>query len=200
MNFDELLKCLKIEDPTEFEYFENFADLVESHKAISTTALYKLLKGVSEEVMPEVIEGYFTEALESCPDTEIEIYTLLELIKRALIGLSKKTEDDKDVGFFADEILRFKEWFANDSIVFIKEKNTKKQTQVTVMEALVTSRVEKIEKNEYDYDFSQAIDYPIDENILIYSIDDGEYIEMDEDESDYELDEDEDDEYGYGHN
>jgi hypothetical protein len=192
MDYDELLEYLGIEDPSEFEYFENFADLVEGHETILVGALYQLLKGISEEVMPEVIEGYFNEALEACPDTEIEIYTLLELIKRTLIGLSQNCEDDKDLGFLADEILRFKEWFTNDSIVFIKDKKTKEVNQVTVMEALVISRLEKIEETEYDYDFSQGIDYSIDENIMTYTLDDG-----DEDEGYLETEEDDD---GYGYN
>ncbi len=190
MNYDELLEHLGLEDPSEFEYFENFADLVESHETILVGALYELLKGISEEVMPEVIEGYFNEALEACPDTEIEIYTLLELIKRTLLGLSNTLEDDKDLGFFADEILRFKEWFANDSVVFIKDKKTKDSSQVSVMEALVVSRLEKIEGAEYDYDFSQALDYSLDENIMTYSLDDDEeYLEKDDDEG-----------YGYNEN
>lgn len=192
MDYDELLEYLGIEDPSEFEYFENFADLVEGHETILVGALYQLLKGISEEVMPEVIEGYFNEALEACPDTEIEIYTLLELIKRTLIGLSQNCEDDKDLGFLADEILRFKEWFTNDSIVFVKDKKTKEVNQVTVMEALVISRLEKIEETEYDYDFSQGIDYSIDENIMTYTLDDG-----DEDEGYLETEEDDD---GYGYN
>lgn len=188
MDYDELLEHLGLEDPSEFEYFENFADLVESHETILVGALYELLKGISEEVMPEVIEGYFNEALEACPDTEIEIYTLLELIKRALLGLANRLEDDKDLGFFADEILRFKEWFANDSVVFTKDKKTKDSNQVSVMEALVVSRLEKIEGTEYDYDFSQALDYSLDENIMTYSLtDDEEYLEEDDDE-------------GYGYN
>lgn len=193
MDYDELLEYLGLEDPTEFEYFENFADLVEGHETILVGALYQLLKGIPEEVMPEIVEGYFNEALEACPDTEIEIYTLLELIKRALMGLSQNVEDDKDLGFFADEILRFKEWFANDSVVLVKDKNTKEASQVTVMEALVISRLEKIEETEYDYDFSQAIDYSIDENIMTYTLDEDEdeFLDMEEDEDGYGYNKDE---------
>lgn len=192
MDYDELLEYLGIEEPSEFEYFENFADLVEGHETILVSALYELLKDIPEGVMPEVIEGYFNEALEACPDTEIEIYTLLELIKRTLIGLSENMEDDKDLGFFADEILRFKEWYTNDSIVFIKDKSTKEEKQITVMEAMVVSRLEKIEETEYDYDFSQAVDYTIDENIMQYSIvEDDELQEIEVNEDGYGYNEDE---------
>lgn len=192
MDYDELLEYLGIEEPSEFEYFENFADLVEGHETILLSALYELLKDIPEGVMPEVIEGYFNEALEACPDTEIEIYTLLELIKRTLIGLSESMEDDKDLGFFADEILRFKEWYTNDSIVFVKDKSTKEEKQITVMEAMVVSRLEKIEETEYDYDFSQALDYTIDENIMQYSIvEDDELQEIEVNEDGYGYNEDE---------
>lgn len=189
MDYDELLEFLGLEEAAEFEYFENFADLVEGQKAISVGALYKLLKGIAEDVMPEVIDGYFNEALEACPDTEIEIYTLLELIKRALTGLSENIEDDKDLGFFADEILRFKEWFTNDSIVIVKDKKTKEEKQVTVMESLVISRLEKIEETEYDYDFSLALDYTIDENIMTYSL--GADEDLDNEDEDYGYKDDE---------
>lgn len=166
MDYEELLENLNIEDPSEFEYFENFADLIECTEPISAEAIYKLVKGVPEGVFSELIEGYFTETLEACPDTEIEIYSLLETIKRALIGLSQNLEDENDYVFFADEISRFRDWYVFDSKVTIQPKDSEDTSQMPVIEALVVSRLEKLGGVENDYDFSEALDYPLDEFVM----------------------------------
>ena len=182
MDYEDLLEYLGLEDPSEFEYFENMADLIEGHEPISSGALYRLLRGVPDGVMSELLEGYFNEAQEACPDTEADIFTLLEMIKRALMGLSENLEDDRDWIFLTEEILRFKEWYINESKVFIKSREKNEEKQVTVMEALAISRLEKLEGQENDYDFSSAKDYPLDEHIMTYSIKDME-------EEDTEIDE-----------
>jgi hypothetical protein len=182
MDYEELLDYLGLEDPSEFEYFENFAELIEGHETISTGALYRLLKGIPEGVMAEVMEGYFNEAQEACPDTEADLYTLLEMIKKVLIGLSESIEDDRDWAYLADEILRFKEWYINESQVVIKSPKKGEERQVTVMEALAISRLEKLEGEEYDYDFSLAKEYPLDEHIMVYSVKEMEEEDSEEDE------------------
>lgn len=166
MDYEELLEFLNIEDPSEFEYFENFADLIECTEPISAAAIYKLVKGVPEGAFAELIEGYFTETLEACPDTEIEIYSLLETIKRALIGLSENLLEENEYVFFADEISRFRDWFVFDSKVSVQPKDSETVKHMPIIESLVVSRLEKLGGVENDYDFSEALDYPLDEFIM----------------------------------
>ena len=59
MNFEQLLKLLQIEDATEFEYFENFADLIESEGQIADDALYKLINECNQDSLLEIIDNYF---------------------------------------------------------------------------------------------------------------------------------------------
>jgi len=166
MDYEELLEYLNIEEPVEFEYFENFADLIECTEPISQAAIYKLVKGVPEGVFSELIEGYFNETLDACPDSEIQIYSLLETIKRALIGLSENLEDENDYVFFADEIARFRDWYLVDSKVSVQPKDSEIAKQMPLIDALAASRLEKLGGIENNYDFSEALDYPLDEFIM----------------------------------
>lgn len=187
MDYQELLDFLGLEEAAEFEFFENFADLIEGPNSISLEAVFKLLKEIPEGVITQLIEAYFNEALEACPDTEADIYTLLETIKRVLMGLSLNADDDKQLAFFADELLRFKEWYINDSLVLVRNRETDEEEELTVMEALAVSRLDRLERESRSYDFTGSLGYSLDDNVISYSITD-----EDEEDYDYVFDEDED--------
>lgn len=67
MDRDELFTLLDIESGSQFEYFENFADFVESDCAISDDAVYELMREVDMKTFAELCESYFYDALESVP-------------------------------------------------------------------------------------------------------------------------------------
>lgn len=193
MEFEKLLEYLGLEDPLEFQYFENFSELVELKDPVLQDALYSLVKGVPKETMAELIDSYFSDMEEACPDTEADMYTMLELLKKVLTSLIQNAETDTDIAYFADELLRFKEWYVTDGLVTIIDKKTGVPKEVTVLEALTASRLEKLGEDKYDYDFSLASDYAFDDNMLTYVVTDTY-----EEEDDYLLEDQYDDQdYDY---
>ena len=60
MDYEKLLESLGIENASEFEYFENFADLCENGEEVEEEGLYKLFEGADTDAVLEMIENYLT--------------------------------------------------------------------------------------------------------------------------------------------
>lgn len=171
MDRDELFALLDIESGSQFEYFENFADFVESDCAISDDAVYELMREVDLKTFAELCESYFYDALESVPGDQIDVYNLLENIKRALVGLSEAAGKDEEHACLklADEFNRFRLWYSQESAVECRNLATDEVLIVPVRDSLATARLEKLEGSEYTYDFSKALEYQLEEYIMTYA-------------------------------
>ena len=163
MDIEELLNFLELDSPEEFEYFEHLADLLELEREVSPEACYALFSGVSERTLTELIASYFEEIMENLPDDTVDIYTLLTTIRQNLLGLARSVENPDGLRLFADEFQKFRSWYSLDSHVRCKRMSDGSLSDVTVCEALALCRLEKLNEDEYDYDFSDCLDYELDE-------------------------------------
>ncbi len=188
MDFDELLELLEIESPDEFGYFEHFAALVECDEEIPYDLFYRTLADVDPEVLIDLTDSYFEEILLNIPDDAIDIYTLISTIRQALLGLAKNSSTREERVAYADELFKFRNWYIFDSIVHLKRFSDNAKKDVTVSEAFSLYRLEKLNEDQYRYDFSDSLDYEIDEySISIDTELDEEYEEIiEEDENVYE--------------
>ena len=59
------------------DYFEEFAELIETDDEIEFEDVFAALKGSRSEDMGEIIENYMNEIQESVPDAESEFYMLV---------------------------------------------------------------------------------------------------------------------------
>lgn len=185
MDYNQLLDLLEIDSLDEFEYFEHFVSLVECDEEISYELFYKFLAAANSEVLVDLTDNYFEDILRGVPDDGMEIYTLLETIRPALTGLLKNSYSDDRISY-VDELYKFRNWYNFDSIVHIKRLNGERNKDVTISEALSLCRMEKFSEDKYRYDFSDCLDYEIDEYTI--SIDaklDEEYEEIMEEDEDY---------------
>ena len=106
MDRDELFELLDIDSGADFQYFGNFADLVECEEDIESDVVYDMLEDVDLKTFAEICESFFYETLESVPGDQIDLYNLIENIKRALIGLAEaaRGEEDNVLLQLADEL------------------------------------------------------------------------------------------------
>lgn len=169
MNFEQLLKLLQIEDATEFEYFENFADLIESEGQVADDALYKLINECNQDSLLEIIDNYFEEAMDAIPDDSTEIFTLFETIKMALLGLLQSADEEVALVHFCEELLNFRNWYCVESIVHCRNINDRSLEDMSIRDALTSARVEKLEGDKYHYDFNDCLDYELEEYIMSYA-------------------------------
>lgn len=170
MDIEKILTLLDMEAGEDFQYFENFADLVECDQDIENDVILELVSMIDMNIFAELCESYFYELLENIPGEHVDVYTLAENIKRVLIGLSKATATDEENAAIklADELNKFRQWYSVEQNVECKNMSTEEVTNLPVRDALVNVRLERIETTSYQYDFSEALKYELEEFIMTY--------------------------------
>ncbi len=169
MDLNELMEMLEIDEPSEFEYFENLADLIESDETIPEETLFQLFSQTYHKTVAELIHNYFDDMLEAMPESSTEMFTLLENIKRSLIGLLQTSEEESLLRHFVEELFRFKTWFCFESEVGCKSLSGGEEKSLPLRDALILSRLEKMEEDEFQYDFEDCLKYEIDEYIMSFA-------------------------------
>ncbi|MDD4564295.1 MAG: hypothetical protein PHE79_02300 [Eubacteriales bacterium] len=186
MDYNELLDMLEIESPDEFEYFEHFVSLIECDEEIPYELFYKFLAEADSETLIDLTDNYFEDILHGIPDDGIEIYTMLNTIRQALLGLLKNANDtEEDRIAYVDELYKFRSWYIFDGLVHIKRIRDGKEADVTISESLSLFRLEKLSEDQHIYDFSDCLDYEIDEYSISFDATlDEEYEEIIEEDDD----------------
>lgn len=169
MELKDLLEMLELDEPEEFEYFENFADLVECDEEIPEDTLYLLFSQTDPDTVADIIANYFEEILDAIPDDSTDIYTLVENIKLSLMGLIRTGDDDKAMIHFAEELAKFKKWYSFESAVECTNIDEDEKKVLTLRDALTLARLEKLENEEYRYDFTDCLDYELDDYIMSFA-------------------------------
>ena len=171
MDRDELFELLDIDSGADFQYFENFADLVECVEDIESDVIYDMLEDVDLKTFAEICESFFYETLESVPGDQIDLYNLIENIKRALIGLAEaaRGEEDNALLQLSDELNRFRIWYSVEKFAECKDLSNNKVSYLAIRDALVNARLEKLGTEEYAYAFSEGLDYELEEFIMTYA-------------------------------
>ena len=168
---NELFEIVDIESTEDFKYFDNFAALMESDEYIPNEVMYELFAEVDTDVLSELTDNYFEDIMEGVPEEEAELFTLLDNIKRVLKGYAENTDDERSMVLFTDEVSRFRNWYNFDTDVECQSRKDGSTRTVPVREALVLYRIEKLRADEYMYDFSQCLDYPLDEYVVSFTSD-----------------------------
>lgn len=171
MDLNELFEIVDIESAEDFKYFDNFAALMESDDYIPAEVMYELFAEVDTDVLSELTDNYFEDIMEGVPEEEAELFTLLDNIKRELKGYAENTDDERSIVLFTDEVSRFRNWYNFDTDVECQSRKDGSTRTVPVREALVLYRIEKLRADEYMYDFSECLDYPLDEYVVSFTSD-----------------------------
>ena len=170
MTLNELLEMLELEEASQFEYFENLSDLVESDEEVHSDILYQLFSDVEMEILADILGNYFDELMESVPDDAPEVYTLLDSVKMSLVGMSKNIGDETDLVRFAEQFADFRTWYSIESQVYICEVGSYTDEQcVTMRDALTFARAENLGGTKYEYTFDEAMTLEIDEYVMSFA-------------------------------
>ena len=169
MDREELYELLDIEEPADFEYFENLAALLECDEYIDFDEIYALMEGVNMESLVTLLDNYFEEVTDFIPGDSPDTFLIMDNVKRALMGLAKNAEEEDNVlGNLAEEINRFRIWYSIDSEVIARDITTGVERPYTLRDAILLARLEKIEGDKYEYDFSACQDYHLDEYVMSF--------------------------------
>lgn len=170
MNFEKLLEYLDIEEPGEFEYFENLADLVEAEMEIPPEAVFPLFKGAKKEGLEELFSNYFNEILNVVPEDAAALYTLLDSVRLSFIGMLRGLEEERDVTVLAEEFCRFRNWYSLDSSVWVRESGgSGGEKFMPLRDALTLSRLERLGGEKYEYVFDDVMTFEMSEYVMSFA-------------------------------
>ncbi|MCI6012833.1 MAG: hypothetical protein PUK54_04755 [Firmicutes bacterium] len=166
MDKEKLYELLDIDTPTDFQYFENLAALLECEEDIEEQVLYSLVEEVDKQVLSDLIYNYFEEMTDFLPGDAAETFGIMERIKFALIGLARNCDEEDLLVNLADELDRFRRWYSVDSRVYCTSISDGEEISVPVRDAVVLARSESLTGDRYEYDYSECQDYPLEEYIM----------------------------------
>ena len=80
----------------------------------------------------------------------------------------------------AEELERFRRWYSMDSKVYLTETNGLTEKDEPLRDALCDKRLEALGGDKYFYDFTEAMDYPLEEYVMTF----GDMITLAKDQTD----------------
>ncbi len=156
MERDDLFDLLEIDRPEQFEYFEQFAELLECEEDIEFDDMFEALSGAAAENLGEFSENYFEELMNALPDSEQAAFAKLDSIQQRLMLLAAD-EDDNGRRLFAQELYKFRDWYHEPGSAIVDGLS------MSPMEALFECRADKLTGSEHKYDFSGFDRYELEE-------------------------------------
>ena len=168
MTKQELYELIDIDSPSDFQYFENLAAFLECDEELEYEDVAALIKDVEKDTLAQLIGDYFEEMSDFLPESETELYTIFDNVRRSLVGMSKSCDDETTQTKLADEMERFRRWYSIESSVSLTNLGTADEEEMTWRDALVCARLEALEGTKYQYDFSECSDYELDEYLVSF--------------------------------
>ena len=162
----DLYELLDIDSPADFQYFENLAELLECEAEIEEGVLAQLLEGVDKRTLSELIHNYFEEMTDFLPGDAAEAYGVLERIKFALMGLARNCDEEDLLPNLVEEMERFRHWYSVESRVYCTSILTGEEDVLPIRDAVTLARSENLTKEKFEYDYSECLDYRLDEYIM----------------------------------
>ena len=151
-------RILDIDSAEEFQYFENLSALLEEEEYIEENLIKDLIRNVDREKLAENMNSYFDGFLDHLPDSETDLYVMVESMGRVFDGLITEDMSDADIDALTSEIIKFRKWYVHDLNAF--NKLTGEET--SVRDARFDLVASKLLGEDADYDFRLALDYDID--------------------------------------
>jgi len=157
MTLAQLYKKLDMEDPSELEYFEQFADLMEMDEDIPFDLFYMALSGAEAETAGDLVENYFEDLTNAAPDEENELVSIIDSVEQNLLLLAPDISNDEVRRDFAQQLYKFRCWYKKEGSVSIDGQ------PASVFEAVLSFREGKIGGQIRSLDFSGSLDYELDD-------------------------------------
>ena len=156
MTLNELYKMLDMEEPADFEYFEQFADLLETDEDVPFDLFYTALSAVTPENAGELVENYFEDLTKAAPDDENDLVLLIDSVEQNLLLLAADIEDQDARRSFAEQLFKFREWYKKSGSAEIEGASA------SVFEALLQAREDALCGGSHVLDFSGAQGFELD--------------------------------------
>ena len=157
MTLADLFEMLEMDSPADFEYFEQFADLMESEENIPFDLFYSAISEASPETMTELTGNYMEDLSNALPDDYDELFSIVDSVQQRLLLLCENLDDSDSRRDYANELYRFRQWYHKNDGASVDG------IPCCVMDAAARARSEKFSGNEHVYDFSPSLGYDLED-------------------------------------
>ena len=168
MTRQEFFDLLDIETAEDFKYVENFAQYLECEEDIELGDVAALIADLDKVEASGLLDDYFEEIMEFIPESETEVYSLFTNIRWSLAGMLKNADEVSTEAKIAEEFERFRKWYSLDSKVYLTGIKDMTEKEETLRDALFSKRMESLGGEKYFYDFTEAMDYPLEEYVMTF--------------------------------
>ncbi|MBR6473765.1 MAG: hypothetical protein IKS99_08605 [Firmicutes bacterium] len=168
MTRQDFYDMLDIETVEDFKYVENVSQYLECDDEIEFADIAALIKELDKVEASGLIDDYFEEIMDFIPEAETEMYSLFTNIRRSLTGMFKNADEVSTEAKIAEELERFRRWYSMDSKVYLQEMSGTAEREETVRDALFAKRMESLGGEKFFYDFTEAMDYPLEEYVMTF--------------------------------
>lgn len=166
MILDEILDALDISSASEFRYFEQFSELMETDfEGLEYDDFAELMLMPDHGSLSEMTESFFEDLIKGIPDDNTDLYSVIQSIKDALMTLAAHT-GHRGRGFYADELFRFREWLLRPEAVECRCESDGHTIKLSALDALMLFREEKLSGRKFSYGFSDHMPEGPDEYTL----------------------------------
>ena len=169
MDYEALINYLDLENGSDFQYFEAMADMIEADEYIEQEAMYRLFEEAENDMIAELLNNYFEDAVGGLPEDAGEIVSLMEQVRMSLEGLILNAEDESDLRRFTGEFHQFRNWYSEESEVELLPEKRGEPLHQCLRDAITTARIERLGGDKYSYNFENALDYQLDSYIMSFS-------------------------------
>ena len=104
------------------------------------------------------MDSYYEQFLGHIPDSESELYYVVDSIGRAMAGLIADDMTTDDIARLSEEISRFRKWYVHDLNVYDRLTGT----ALCMRDARYNIVAAGFLGDKTDYDFRSALDYEIE--------------------------------------
>ena len=153
MTREELFELLEIDTSEDFQYFEQFAELVECEDEIEYDDFYEVIFGADADTLAEINENYFTEIEKSFPEDCDDFYEVMQSIWSNLIDLLKNASDETCRREYVNQLYKFHEMYTAPDGASVDGR------PCSVMEAIAENRMSAIDHEKHKFDFENCLDY-----------------------------------------
>ncbi|MCQ2550580.1 MAG: hypothetical protein MJ146_00080 [Clostridia bacterium] len=163
-----LLKVIGIDEYSEFEYFEDFQNLIESDEEISADEIYMLLKNIDLKNFADIVRNYFDDISNHIPGESVDLYTLLSNIGNSMIGMALNCDEDSTYLLLADEIAKFRKYYLDSESSYCISLEDGSKEYINLRDALVNARGEALGGEKYEYYFDNFLSYPLEDYVMSF--------------------------------
>ncbi len=163
MKRNELLDILEIKDWKEFQYYEQFLLLMEHYELINEEVLFKAFAKISPEDLSLFLEMYFDDIMTGIPEDNIDLYKIFSTVKSVLTEMAYAKDAMRIMGQLVFELYRFLGWMMEDKRVHCRDLIENTVKEISIYESLILFRIERLNEGKYELNFSEEINFHIDE-------------------------------------